>query len=82
MAETFLHIAEWRKQDVYNERFTTCAIFVMLPFTRVMTGRQYYSENTAWKYLDNLVNIGILENRMISGSAYHLKLELYRILSE
>lgn len=54
------------------------------PFTRVkhLTDRQYYSENTARKYLDELSGMGILEKRMISGSAYYLNLELYRILSE
>lgn len=54
------------------------------PFTRVkhLTDREYYSENTARKYLDELVSMGILEKRMISGSAYYLNLELYRILSE
>lgn len=54
------------------------------PFTRVkhLTGRQYYSENTARKYLDELTNLDILEKRIISGNAYYLNLELYRILSE
>jgi len=54
------------------------------PFTRVkhLTDRQYYAENTARKYLDELSGMGILEKRMISGSAYYLNLELYRILSE
>lgn len=54
------------------------------PFTRVkhLTGRGYYAENTARKYLDELSLMGILEKRIISGSAYYLNLELYRILSE
>ncbi|WP_338092184.1 hypothetical protein [Solitalea lacus] len=54
------------------------------PFTRVkhLTDRQYYAENTARKYLNELSGMGILEKRMISGSAYYLNLELYRILSE
>ncbi|GAA4778663.1 Fic family protein [Olivibacter ginsenosidimutans] len=54
------------------------------PFTRVrhLTDLQYYAENTARKYLDELTMLGVLEKRMISGSAYYLNLELYRILSE
>lgn len=54
------------------------------PFTRVkhLTGNQYYAENTARKYLDELAVMGILEKRMISGNAYYLNLELHRILSE
>ncbi len=54
------------------------------PFTRVkhLTDKQYYAENTARKYLDELAAMGILEKRMISGGAYYLNLELYRILSE
>ena len=54
------------------------------PFTRVkhLTDLRYYSENTARKYLDKLSTVGILEKRIISGSAYYLNLELYRILSE
>lgn len=54
------------------------------PFTRVkhLTELQYYAENTARKYLDELTTLGILEKRMITGSAYYLNLELYRILSE
>lgn len=54
------------------------------PFTRVkhLTDRGYYAENTARKYLDELSLMGILEKRIISGSAYYLNLELYRILSE
>ena len=59
------------------------AIFTQ-PFTRVkhLTGRGFYAENTARKYLDRLCDMGILEKRMISGNAYYLNLELYRILSE
>lgn len=52
------------------------------PFTRVKHLQGDYSENTARKYLDQLADKGILEKRMISGSAYYLNLELYRILSE
>lgn len=54
------------------------------PFTRVkhLTEKQLYAENTARKYLDELTTMGILEKKMISGNAYYLNLELYRILSE
>src|SRR5690606_24856640 len=54
------------------------------PFTRVkhLTDRGYYAENTARKYLDELSLMGILEKRIISGSAYYINLVLYRILSE
>jgi Fic family protein len=41
-----------------------------------------YAENTARKYLDRLAEMGILEKRMVSGSAYYLNLELHRILAE
>ncbi len=52
------------------------------PFTRVKHLMDSYAENTARKYLDQLADMGILEKRMISGSAYYLNMELYRILSE
>lgn len=52
------------------------------PFTRVRHLQPEYAENTARKYLDRLAEMNILEKRMISGSAYYLNLELYRILSE
>jgi Fic family protein len=52
------------------------------PFTRVKHLLGTYAENTARKYLDQLADMNVLEKRMISGSAYYLNLELYRILSE
>ena len=52
------------------------------PFTLVKHLQNDYAENTARKYLDQLADMNILEKRMISGSAYYLNLELYRILSE
>jgi len=66
-----------RPEQLVNALFTQ-------PFTRVkhLTELQYYAENTARKYLDELADLGILEKRIISGSAYYLNLELYRILSE
>jgi Fic family protein len=57
------------------------AIFTQ-PFTRVKHLTATYAENTARKYLEQLTGMGILEKRTISGSAYYLNLELYRILSE
>ena len=52
------------------------------PFTRVKHLEDAYAENIARKYLDQLDSMQIVEKRMISGSAYYLNLELYRILSE
>ncbi len=52
------------------------------PFTRVKHLEDTYAENTARKYLDQLADLHILEKRTISGGAYYLNLELYRILSE
>lgn len=52
------------------------------PYTRVKHLQTQYAENTARKYLDFLAEVNILEKRIISGSAYYLNLELYRILSE
>lgn len=52
------------------------------PFTRVKHLQNDYAENTARKYLDRLTDMGVLEKRMIAGSAYYLNLELHRILAE
>lgn len=52
------------------------------PFTRVKHLQKVYSENTARKYLERLVDMRVLEKRTISGNSYYLNLELYRILSE
>ena len=41
-----------------------------------------YAENTAKKYLNQLVDMGILERRTIQGNHYYLNLELHRILGE
>lgn len=67
--------------DIIRPDTLSEALFTQ-PFTRVKHLQGDYSENTARKYLDQLANKGILEKRMISGSAYYLNLELYRILSE
>ncbi|MEQ9230327.1 MAG: Fic family protein, partial [Cyclobacteriaceae bacterium] len=54
------------------------------PLTKVshLTEAKIYAEVTARNYLNELVNLGILEKRTISGHHYYLNLELYRILSE
>lgn len=51
------------------------------PFTRVKHLEAEYAENTARKYLDQLVGMSVLEKRIISGNAYYLNLELHRILA-
>jgi Fic family protein len=59
------------------------AIFTQ-PFTRVkhFTENRIYALNTAIKYLNQLVDMGILERRTLQGNHYYLNLELYRILAE
>ncbi len=59
------------------------AIFTQ-PFTRVkhLVDGNLYAENTSRKYLDELVNMGVLEKRTMGKGLYYLNLELYRILSE
>jgi Fic family protein len=59
------------------------AIFTQ-PYTRVkhLTDQRLYAENTAKKYLNQLVDLGVLERRVIQGNHYYLNLELYRILAE
>jgi Fic family protein len=54
------------------------------PLTKVshLTDAKIYAENTARNYLNELVDLRILEKRTISGHHYYLNLELYRILSE
>ncbi len=54
------------------------------PFTKVkhLTKNGLYAENTARKYLEQLVKMKIVEKRTIQGNSYYLNLELYRILSE
>ncbi|MEQ9465962.1 MAG: Fic/DOC family N-terminal domain-containing protein [Ekhidna sp.] len=54
------------------------------PLTKVshLTDAKIFAENTARNYLNELVELGILEKRTISGHHYYLNLELYRILSE
>ena len=54
------------------------------PFTRVkhLTDAKLYAENTARKNLNILVQMGILELKIIQGSHYYLNLELHRIISE
>ena len=66
-----------RPESLVNVIFTQ-------PFTRVkyFTEQRLYAENTAKKYLSQLVDMGILEQRTLQGKHYYLNLELYRILGE
>lgn len=66
-----------RPESLVNVIFTQ-------PFTRVkhFMEQGLYAENTAKKYLNQLVDMGILERRTIQGNHYYLNLELYRILGE
>lgn len=66
-----------RPEQLVNSLFTQ-------PFTKVkhLTDERLYVENTARKYLNQLVDMRILEKRSISGHHYYLNLELHRILSE
>ncbi len=58
------------------------AIFTQ-PYTKVnhLTDRGIYAENTARNYLNELVNLGVLEKKEISGRHYYLNLELERVLA-
>ena len=58
------------------------AIFTQ-PFTKVphLVDSRTYAENTARRYLERLVGMGVLERREVSKGFYYLNLELYRILS-
>ena len=64
-----------RPESLVNVIFTQ-------PFSRIkyFTDHKLYAENTAKKYLNKLVDMGVLERRTIQGSHYYLNLELYRIL--
>jgi Fic family protein len=66
-----------RPEQLVNSIFTQ-------PFTKVkrLTDAGLYVENTARKYLNQLVDMGILSKKVISGHHYYLNLELHRILSE
>lgn len=67
-----------------NRPETLVNVIFTQPFTRVkyFTEQGLYAENTAKKYLNQLVAMGILERRTIQGNHYYLNLELYRILGE
>ena len=66
-----------RPEQLVNSLFTQ-------PFTKVkhLTDERLYVENTARKYLNQLVDMGILAKKVISGHHYYQNLELHRILSE
>lgn len=76
-------ILEWiaTETDFIRPDVLVNALFTQ-PFIRVKHLQTDYAENTARKYLDQLADMNVVEKRMISGSAYYLNLELYRILSE
>ena len=54
------------------------------PYTRVkhLTDQGMYAENTARAYLNELVDLGVLEKRTYQGHHYYLNLELYGILAD
>ncbi|OGX87955.1 Fic family protein [Hymenobacter coccineus] len=66
-----------RPEQLVNSLFTQ-------PFTKVkhLTDARMYVENTARKYLNQLVDMGVLGKKVIAGHHYYLNLELHRILSE
>ena len=76
--EVIEHDTKIRKPDQLVQMIFT------QPLTKVshLTYEKIYAENTARNYLNELVTLGILEKRTISGHHYYLNLELYRILSE
>jgi Fic family protein len=59
------------------------AIFTQ-PYTKVkhLTDQGLYAENTAKKYLDQLVQMRILSLEVIKGNHYYKNMELCRILAE
>lgn len=73
------HVQE--NTDISRPDTLVNALFTQ-PFTRIKHLQGFYAENTARKYLDILAEQGILEKRMMQGSAYYLNLELHRVLAE
>lgn len=59
------------------------AIFIQ-PYTKVnhLVDQHIYAENTARKYLNELVELGVLEKKIIQGRHYYLNIELERIIAE
>lgn len=70
-----------KETDFIRPKILVNALFSQ-PFTRVKHSINDYAENRAGKYLERLVEMGILEKRMVSGNTYYLILELHRILAE
>lgn len=66
-----------RPESLVNSIFTQ-------PFTKVkhLTDARLYAENTARKYLNQLVDMQILGKKVIAGHHYYLNLELHRILGD
>ena len=54
------------------------------PFSTVkhFTSAKIYAENTARNYLNQMVEMGVLEKRTINGHHYYLNIDLYNILSD
>ncbi len=60
------------------------AVLFQQPFSTVkhFTSAKIYAENTARNYLNQLVEMGVLEKRTINGHHYYLNIDLYNILSD
>ncbi|MFW0718337.1 hypothetical protein [Pedobacter sp. N23S346] len=69
--------------DIQRAESLINAIFTQ-PFTRVqhLVQSGIYAENTARKYLEQLVKMAVLEKRIVGKRHYYLNPELYRILSD
>ena len=54
------------------------------PTTRIrhLTEDRTYAENTARDYLNKLVELGVLERKLVAGNQYFINRELYTILAE
>ena len=71
-----------KETDIRRPDDLTQALFTQ-PFTKVshLTKAGMYAENTARDYLHKLVDLRLLEKRIVSGKHYFLNTELKRILS-
>ena len=49
---------------------------------RHFTEKNIYSENTARRYLNTLVKMGILDKKQVNGHHYYQNIDLYNILAE
>ncbi|GAB3772150.1 Fic family protein [Spirosoma horti] len=71
------------KKDIRRPDQLTQKIFTQ-PVTRIrhLTEDRTFAENTARDYLNKLVEIGILERKVVGGNHYFINRELYAILAE